>query len=399
MISVAEAEKLIQSNTKDYGTENIPFESSLGRVLAENLSADKDLPPFNRVTMDGIAIRFDAFKNGIHSFKIKATQAAGEEPINITADNECIEIMTGAALPETTDTVIRYEDIDLKDGTASVKITSAIKGQNLHFKGKDKKQNSIVATTSQFITSALIGIAASIGKATLTVKKLPRTVIITTGNEMIEVNEIPSPYQLRRSNNYTIKAVLQQYAIQANMIHLPDDIEIIRQQISLCLQQYDVILLSGGVSMGKFDYIPQVLQELSVEKLFHKVQQRPGKPFWFGTLPNGPLVFAFPGNPVSAFMCLHRYFIPWLKASLDITPKLDLHAVLNKDIIFNPPLQYFMQVKLNVNNKGQLLATPEEGKGSGDFANLLDADAFMELPLERNEFKEGEIYKVWRYNL
>jgi len=394
MISVAEAEQIIQSQIRNYGTESVPLESSLGRVLAENLIADRDLPPFNRVTMDGIAIQFTAFGKGIRSFTIKSTQAAGESPIDISVENECIEIMTGAALPETADSIIRYEDLELKNGMAIVKVASITKGQNVHFQGEDKKQNEIIASALQVISPALIGITASIGKEMLCVKKLPRVIIISTGDELVEINQIPAPYQIRRSNSYTIKAVLQQYALRAEMIHIPDDAEITRQQISRCLEDYDVILLSGGVSMGKFDYVPQALQELSVQKYFHKVQQRPGKPFWFGAHSGGALVFAFPGNPVSAFMCLHRYFLPWLQSSLDI-PTSSTYAVLDQDVNFDPHLQYFMQVKIR-NENGKLFATPVDGKGSGDFANLLEADAFMELSAGKSTFRKGEAYKVWR---
>jgi len=397
MITVDEAEKLIQSQTRNYGTERVSLETSLGRVLAENLLADRDLPPFNRVTMDGIAIKFGAYEKGIRSFKIKATQAAGETPINISAEEECIEIMTGAALPETADSVIRCEDIELKNGMATVKVASISRGQNVHFQGEDKKQNDVVASAPQVISPALIGIAASIGKEMLCVQKLPRVVIISTGDELVDINKTPSPYQIRRSNSYTIKAALQQYALCADTIHLPDDAEMTRREISRCLEQYDVILLSGGVSMGKFDYVPRVLEELSVQKYFHKVQQRPGKPFWFGAHSGGAQVFAFPGNPVSAFMCLHRYFVPWLQASLGV-PASPSSAVLNEDVTFHHPLQYFLQVKI-YNDNGLLLATPVDGKGSGDFANLLEAGAFMELPAEKSTFIKGEAYKVWRCKL
>ncbi|MEO6289758.1 MAG: molybdopterin-binding protein, partial [Ginsengibacter sp.] len=133
-----------------------------------------------------------------------------------------------------------------------------------------------------------------------------------------------------------------------------------------------------------------------VKKLFHKVQQRPGKPFWFGKHETGKLVFAFPGNPVSTFMCFHRYFLPWLKKSLQVGMN-KTYAILNEDFTFNAGLQYFLQVKLLFNEKGELMATPLEGNGSGDFANLLQTDAFMELPLERNNFKKGEIFRIWPF--
>jgi molybdopterin molybdotransferase len=182
------------------------------------------------------------------------------------------------------------------------------------------------------------------------------------------------------------------------MLHIPDDPEATKQNILQCLHNYDVILLSGGISMGKFDYIPQALKELEVTQVFHKVAQRPGKPFWFGKHDNGVVVFAFPGNPVATFMCLHRYFLPWLQASTGLNSKPPVYAVLNKDVIFNPQLSYFLQIKLNFSEQGQLLANPIEGNGSGDFANLADTDAFMELPLNKNEFKKGEVYPIWSFN-
>jgi len=213
----------------------------------------------------------------------------------------------------------------------------------------------------------------------------------------VEVAETPSPHQVRRSNSYTVKAVLKQHGQDADIRHIPDDPDIIKKQLSICLENYDVLLLSGGVSMGKFDHIPKALQELKVNTLFHKVQQRPGKPFWFGKREDGKVVFAFPGNPVATFMCLHRYFLPWLDVSLGVQAKPPLFAVLNNRYYFYQPLKCFLQVKLHYNEYCQLMATPVEGNGSGDFANLADTDAFMELPLERNEFKKGEVFKVWLF--
>lgn len=396
MTTVEQATAIVFAESKDYGTESIYFENALGRVLAEDLKADRDLPPYNRVTMDGIAISFAAFENGIRSFKIIATQAAGETTFEINHPSECIEIMTGAALPATTDTVIRYEDLKIKDGIATVQTEAVTKGQSIHLKGIDKSKDDLVAAANQLITPALISMAASVGKRNLLVKQLPKVVIISSGDEVVNIDEMPNAFQIRRSNNYTIKAALQQYCIHAEMIHIPDDPAITKQEIKKCLQQYDVIILSGGVSEGKFDYIPKALEENAVKKLFHKVQQRPGKPFWFGKHENGVLVFAFPGNPVSTFMCLRRYFCVWLEQSLGIA-KQKMFAALEEDFVFTPALQYFLQVKLNVNDKGQLLAKPVAGNGSGDFANLLDTDAFMELPLEQNNFTKGEVFRVWPF--
>jgi molybdopterin molybdotransferase len=189
---------------------------------------------------------------------------------------------------------------------------------------------------------------------------------------------------------------LKQFAVDAAILHLADDPDVIDRELQRCLDAYDIILLSGGVSMGKFDFVPSSLEKLQVKKLFHKVGQRPGKPFWFGVNENSSLVFAFPGNPVSTFMCFHRYFLPWLKTSWQLNIKPN-YAILNEDFTFKPALQYFLQVKLTIDKNGHWLATPVEGNGSGDFANLLSADAFLELPLETTDFYKGTVFPVWPF--
>ncbi|WP_426667312.1 molybdopterin molybdotransferase MoeA [Mucilaginibacter sp. McL0603] len=397
MITVEQAEKLIKLQLRNFGTEYIAFELALGRVLAEDIIADRDLPPFNRVTMDGIAVSYSALEKGIRSFKIKATQAAGDQPIDIDNPDECIEIMTGAALPGSVDTIIRYEDIDINDSVAILLISGINKGQNLHLKGADKHKGEVMAMKAQLITPAIISLAASVGKAELLVKKLPRVVIISSGDELVDVDQEPSPTQIRKSNSHTIKAVLSQYKLKADLLHIPDDPIITKQKISDCIKNYDVILMTGGISMGKFDYIPKALEETGVKAIFHKVSQRPGKPFWFGKHENEALVFAFPGNPVATFMCLHRYFLPWLNATQGFRQKPSVYAVLEQDFIFKPDLQYFLQIKLSFSEQGQILANPIEGNGSGDFANLADTDAFIELPMQREEFKKGEVFRIWPF--
>ncbi|MCF3110656.1 molybdopterin molybdotransferase MoeA [Niabella sp. CC-SYL272] len=395
-ITVAQADKIIQSQIGNYGTEEVGYDSALGRILAENIVCDRDLPPFNRATVDGITIDFNAYAEGVRSFKIKAVQAAGEPPVPISAKDECIEIMTGAALDHSVNTVIRYEDIDIVNGTATIKNIEIIKGQQIHLQGRDKKRGDQIANADCIITPALLGLLAAVGKTNVLVKKVPRIKIITTGDEMIEAEKAPTPYQLRRSNGIVIKSVLEKHHVTADVAHLADDAELIKKELARCLNDYDVLLMSGGVSMGKFDYVPRVLNALGVEALFYKVLQRPGKPFWFGSYKRQKPVFAFPGNPVSVFMCLHRYFIPWLNASLGITDRPQ-YAVLQTDIRFAPALQYFVQVQLRSNTDGRLMATVHDTNGSGDFSHLTDTDAFMELPLDQHEFKQGTCYRIWNY--
>lgn len=397
MINVQQAEDIILSQYQDYGKESIAYQLALGRVLAEDILADLDLPPFDRPTVDGIAIRFTSYEKGNRTFAIKAVQSAGEASVAIDSEDQCIEIMTGAALDSTVDTVIRYEDITVSNGIATINIDIR-KGQNIHLKGKDKKAAEILVKANQIITPAIIGIAASVGKTSLQVKKIPKIIIISTGDEMITPELVPEAFQLRRSNGITIQSVLEKYKIAADHLHLNDDYEEIKNELIRCIDQYDILLMSGGVSMGKFDYLPQVCEELGIEKSFHKIKQRPGKPFWFGKSQNQKLVFAFPGNPVSVFICLHRYFIPWLEKSLGIPQSSPLYAILGNDIEFPFSLQYFAQVKLQINEQGQLIANIVDTNGSGDFSHLAETDAFVEFPLEQNIFRKGEIYKIWKYS-
>jgi molybdopterin molybdotransferase len=154
-----------------------------------------------------------------------------------------------------------------------------------------------------------------------------------------------------------VQAVLNKHRITADMLHIPDEAAITRRVIGECIGRYEVIILSGAVSAGKFDYVPNALEELGVKKVFHKVRQRPGGPFWFGKHEKGLLVFALPGNPVSTFMCLHRYFLPWLFSSWKVEMKKEF-AALEEDFTFNLPLQYFLQVQLKTDGEGCWLAKP-----------------------------------------
>ena len=403
MITVAEAERIILLQCKNYGVERVPFQHAQGRVLAENIVADRDLPPYNRVTMDGIAIRFADYVAGARTFQVIATQAAGDIPptdLNIphaafhTPLLPCLEIMTGAALSPVVDTVIPYEHLYISDGVATLTEEPVKTGQNIHFQGRDRRKGELVMAAGQMIGPAQINMAASVGQSTLLVRKLPRVVILSSGDELVDVQTTPQPYQIRRSNNYSTQAILQQYGIEATMLHLPDDPEVIRREVANCLADFDVLLVSGGVSMGKFDYVPQALEATGVQMLFYKVRQRPGKPFWFGTFGERGVVFALPGNPVSTFLCVHRYVLPWLEDSIGFPSTAPRYAILSKSIRFEAPLVYFMQVKLQQDEQARTWAEPLEGGGSGDFANLLEADAFLELPQERTDFAAGEIFKL-----
>ena len=396
MIDVIEALEIIKSNRGSFGTESVPLSEAIGRILREEWYTDRPLPPYDRVTMDGIAISYEDFADGQRTFNIEGIAAAGDPQKTKEKNGCCLEVMTGAILPIGCDTIIRYEDLSITDEHATIKLTELVKHKNVHFKGSDRAYGELVAREYTVITSAEIGLGASIGKSMVQVAKLPTAIVISTGNELVPIDVNPLAHQIRKSNIYRMSTVLNALGISYDEAHLDDVKAEIKSSMQDYLDKYDLILLSGGVSKGKFDFLPAVLEELGANKLFHKVAQRPGKPFWFGRK-NACTIFAFPGNPVSSFVCMHRYFIDWLEHSLGALIRRQLHAVLTADVKFKPDLTYFLEVKISSSNNGQLLATPQKGNGSGDLANLVEADAIIQLPKGQNVYKKGEVYPIFFY--
>jgi len=395
MTTVEQAEEIILNNKINITTEKVTIIDALGRILAEDLKADRDFPPFDRVSMDGIAVKYARIEQGQNSFPIAQTVAAGKPQASLGNPEHCIEVMTGTMLPVGTDTVIRYEDINIKDGVATIEILPNKVGLNIHKQGIDRKQEELIVAKGRKISPAEIGIAATIGKDEILVQKRVKAIVISTGEEIVPITTTPLPHQIRTSNSYALQACLKSWGVEADTVLLPDSQEIIEQKIGEYLATYDVLILSGGVSAGKFDFVPQALENQGVRKLFHKVSQRPGKPFWFG-VKDKKAVFALPGNPVSTFMCLRRYFKPWLDASKGFNTER-ISAELGKDFVVRFELTFFLQVKLGKTETGTWKAMPIEGNGSGDLASLVEADAFMELPLGKEVFRSGEKYNVWLY--
>jgi molybdopterin molybdotransferase len=388
MISVNEALRIVKENAFVPSISKVSLLESLGKVLAENIVADRDFPPFDRVAMDGVAIK----KLHTTDFIIEKTQYAGEPQKALEDTQNCIEVMTGAVLPLGCDTVIRYEDVNIQEneGGKYVKITipfSEIKEeQNIHKQGSDRKEGDILLEKGLKISPAEIAVMASVGKDKVLVENPPRVAVISTGDELVEISTNPEPYQIRMSNSYMLAGALTQIGIKADLFHLTDDKELLFNKLHDILQSHDILLLSGGVSAGKKDFIPEILTDLGVKKLFHKVAQKPGKPFWFGKTEDGKTVFALPGNPVSTFLCFCKYFLNQKQEQV----------ILDKDVFFKPDLTYFVPVKTYFQD-GKMMGSPLEGSGSADFANLTDCDGFVELSADNQVFKAGEAFDFVKF--
>ncbi|MGB2128827.1 MAG: molybdopterin molybdotransferase MoeA [Flavicella sp.] len=394
MTTVEEALQIIKSQRRFYGTENISFLKATQRVLAEAIYADLDFPSFNRVCMDGIAISYDAFEKGCRVFRIEGIQAAGSPQMTKSQKENCLEVMTGAVLPNGADVIVPYEKVEISNGFAKVLVDEVSKLQHVHLKGKDRSKGSVLIKKNTVITAAEVGILATVGKTEVLVKKQPKVLIVSTGDELVDVNQTPLAHQIRRSNVYSLQSMINGLGIEAETQHLEDDKEMLEIEIAKQFELYDVLIFSGAVSKGKYDYLPEVLEGLGVKKSFHRVKQRPGKPFWFG-VKDEKIVFAFPGNPVSTYVNCLQYFYPWYQISMGLNNE-PIYATLSEDVTFKPALTYFLQVRLKSDN-ATLVAEPVSGNGSGDLANMVAADAFVILPPEQTHFEKGAVFPVLRY--
>ncbi|MCB2406542.1 molybdopterin molybdotransferase MoeA [Hymenobacter lucidus] len=402
MISVEEATRRVLATARPLPAETVPLLQALGRVLLAPLHADRDFPPFHRVAMDGIALAYAAVAAGQTTFPIAATQLAGMPPQPLTDAQMAVEIMTGAALPPGTDTVVRYEDLAFHEvngrRVAALQVPPPAVGHNVHHQAADRAAGDLLLPAGVRLSPAEIAVAATIGAATLPVARPLRVAVVSTGDELVALTQTPLPHQIRRSNAYMVQAALQEIGAESEAFHFNDDQQALRQGLPPLLGSFDALVLSGGVSKGQADFLPSVLQELGVTQLFHEVAQRPGKPFWFGEKPGGAVVFALPGNPVSTFVNFYQYVRPWLRLCQQPQASLpEPTALLATDFTFAPRISYFLPVRLELAPYGHLLAHPRHTGGSGDLASLLHYDGFLRLPPDQDEFKAGDAFPLVRF--
>jgi molybdopterin molybdotransferase len=386
MIRSGEAQTLIGEIAKKYLkpiVEVVNFKNALHRILAEDLYAVYDQPHFTRVTMDGIAICYQSLKNS-NQFHIENIQAAGKTAVKLINGQNCIEVTTGSPLPMGCDTVIPYESINLVGHLATIAATSEISlGQCLHLQGSDYKKDTLLIKKETQMTCGHISIIASSGISKIKVQAHPSIAIVSTGDELIEPGNNLLGHQIFRSNPYAMQAILaDHHFFTSSLFHLIDDQDEMRSRLQDILNQHQVIVLSGGVSKGKFDFLPSVLNDLGVKKIFHTVKQRPGKPLYFGIGPQNQLIFGLPGNPVSAVINLRKYVIAALK-HCDLPT---MYVKTTKDIKFANDMTFFIPATLQFSKDALLLATPLTGNGSGDFFSLRDSNGFIEIDnLENNK--------------
>jgi molybdopterin molybdotransferase len=380
MLTPAEADAAIAAAVAPVSVERVPLAACAGRTLREAVRAERDAPPFDRVAMDGIA--FARGTEGRRRFRVAGVQAAGAAPLALASAAECFEVMTGAMLPRGCDTVVPVEQVAMTDGAAElVAGCEPAPWRHVHRQASDARSGDVLLEAGTVLAAPELSIAASAGQAELAVSRAPRIAILTTGDELVEPGQPILPHQVRRSNAYGLAAALSLAGFApAADLQLPDRQETIESAFAQALRQYDVLVLSGGVSAGRFDYVPAALASLAVREVFHGVAQRPGRPMWFGSGPAGTAVFALPGNPVSVLVCLARYVVPALRRMVGAHRAEPPTVVLAREYRFDKALTCFLPVKLGYDRQGRTLAEPRPTAGSGDFISLAGTDGFVELP-------------------
>lgn len=380
LISVDEAAAIIQdqiSSRTDWPTEIIPLSQAQGRILRHPVTADRPIPPFDRIMMDGITIRHSIWELGRQDFTIEATQAAGAPPISLQNSQSCIEVMTGGVLPDGCDCVIPVEEITVSKQTATLnKGLQLKKGQHIHKRGSDTSEGTVLLPAGQTLHPPELSIAASCGATSLTVSTLPRIALLSTGDELVAPNEQPQTHQIRRSHATALNAIIT--AKQLGSIteqHVPDQPELLKKYLNQALIDYDLVVLTGGVSRGKYDYVAPVLQQLLGDPRFHGVAQRPGKPLAFWAGDRHPPVLALPGNPVSVMACAARYLIPALKNILTGEPLQP--ETLPANGRFNCPPHFTGLIPCRIKDGTLELVPPSN---SGNFLSLAGTHGIAEIP-------------------
>jgi molybdopterin molybdotransferase len=399
LITPQQAEEAILSWLTCAPTESLPLMQCVSATLREDIVAERDLPPFDRVCMDGIAVDSEALGHGARRFTIQATQAAGSPALELLHKDHAIEVMTGAVLPRAADCVIPVEQYQIADGIACLTSAAvATRYHNVQRRGEDGRAGAVMLEAGCILGAPEIAVAASAGMARVRVASQPAFMIVSTGDELIEPGEPIAAQQVRRSNAYAVAATLRARGFQRiGDDHVLDDAEMLRERLALHLTTHDIVILSGGVSMGKFDLVPQVLTQLGVQQVFHKIAQRPGKPMWFGIGSRGQGVFGLPGNPVSVLVCLIRYVIPAVAAAMGTRRAPQQRLALASPVTVDLPLSCFLPVVVEADGWGRPWATPRLTNGSGDFLSLTGTEGFVELPPGPNTYPKGLVTTLYRW--
>ena len=399
MIPVAEAIQIVLDNTPRLDAEPVLLGEAMGRVLAEDIAADSDLPPFDRAQMDGYAVRAADTQNGSARLRVVGESAAGSGWHQEMHAGEAVRIMTGAPVPPGADAVQQVEVTrELNDGAIVEILEPVDPGRSIVRRAAEIKAGEIVLSAGEQIRAETIATLASFGYASVKVGRRPRVAVLATGSELVNVNQKPGRDQIRDSNNYTIAAYAALAGASVERLPLAgDNRKQLQQQMAEAVAYSDMLITSGGVSMGVYDFTKAALIDLGTEIFFERVALRPGKPTVFGRLGNTS-VFGLPGNPVSVavtFNLFARTALRVMQGAKEATLPADT-AVLARDLKGSMDRESYLPGILRTDEKGTLLAEPLKWGGSSDFVSFARTTALINVPRGIGRIETGSPVKVLR---
>lgn len=397
MIPVKEALGIILNEIRPLKGESVDILSSLGRVLAEDIVAQRPNPPCDNSAMDGYAVRFGDLKGASREtpveLKVVYDLPAGKTPQGPVGKGEAVRIMTGAPVPPGADAVVMVEETEAFEQGVRIK-KEPKKGDNIRKQGEDFNKGDIVIKKGSAVRPAEAGILATVGSPFIFVHKKPRAAIVSTGDELVDIDIVPPEGKITNSNSYSISALVKECGCEPVQLGIAKDTkESLREKLESAIK-CDVIISSGGVSVGDYDFVKDVLKDMGSEMRFWKVAMKPGKPLAFGVIGGKP-AFGLPGNPISSMVAFAQFVKPALLKMSGrekiFTAALD--AVLLGDIKIKPGRMNFLRAELKLSAEG-FQAMPVEGQGSGMVASMARANSYIIVPADSSGFKKGDRVKA-----
>jgi molybdopterin molybdotransferase len=381
MLAVSEAQAIVLQHARPLPPEGTPLNSqALGLVLAEDVASDLDMPPFDKALMDGYALRAGDLTEGGGTLTVIEEVTAGNTPARPVGPGQATRIMTGAPMPDGADAVVMLERTRVLDGEQVRLEEPARPGQNVLARGEEMRRGQTVLSAGAVLRPQEFGVLATVGRTAVRVHPRPRVALLSTGDELVDASEVPGPGQIRNSNGPMLAAqVLRAGGVPHSLGIGRDRVDDLRQLITEGLRA-SILILSGGVSAGKLDLVPGVLQELAVQPHFHKVKMKPGKPAFFGSR-DGTLVFGLPGNPVSSLVCFELFVRPAIRrlaGHADPGP-FEVRALLAEDFPYRSDRPTYHPAWLESRETGWSVR-PVAWFGSPDLRGLTRANSFVILP-------------------
>ena len=375
------------------------LQQALGRVLRTDLRADRDVPPFNRITLDGYALRSLELFRGDRRFEVTGFQSAGSSALRLSnKSHSCLEVATGAVLPEGADTVVPSEFVIRENG--HIRLTDEamrlVTGHAVHPRASDSVMGTPLVQSGSRLGARELAVAASLGYASIPVASIPRITIISTGDELVDPSAQPEAWQIRRSNDTALGAALQAAGFtEIRLLQARDTEAELIKTMGSALEQSECVLTTGSISKGRLDLLAGIFGRLGIWELFHGVNQKPGKPFYFGRASNDVPVFALPGNPAAAFILLHRYVIPALAQASGVRSAARPVHLLAEPVRPDTTMSLFLPVVIQTEQPGEPRIRIQRINTSGDYTGLLGAHGFVQVPPGQVVLAAGSPLEVW----